>query len=62
MGNIHKSVIEQLQDISKILEELEFYEWDCFGIDVLSDSIFYSKIKDEINEKIKEINSRSETS
>lgn len=48
------SVIDQLKVISKNLEDLEFYSYDVDGND-LTDAIFYSKLQDQINDKIKEI-------
>lgn len=48
------SVIEQLKLISKMLEKLENYSMDVDGDDP-TDAIFYSKLKDQINAKLKEI-------
>ena len=48
------SVLDQLKAISKNLEDLEFYSYDVDGDDP-TDAIFYSKLQDKINEKIKEI-------
>jgi len=51
---IKPSVIDQLKTISKTLQELVDYEGDVCGEDY-SDAIFYSKLQDQINEKIKEM-------
>lgn len=52
--DIKPSVIDQLKAISKNFEELENYSMDVDGDDP-TDAIFYSKLKDQINEKLKEI-------
>ena len=51
---IKPSVIDQLKVISKTLEDLENYSMDVDGDDP-TDAIFYSKLKDKINEKVREI-------
>lgn len=51
------SVINQLKAISKNFHELVEYEKDVSSND-LTDAIFYSKLEDQINEKIKEIETR----
>lgn len=51
------SVVEQLRRISINFQELIDYESDVSGKDV-TDSITYSKIKDMVDEQIKEIMSR----
>jgi len=51
---IKPSVIDQLKAIAKNLSDLEFYCYDVDGDDP-TDAIFYSKLQDQINEKIKEI-------
>lgn len=51
---IKPSVIDQLKAISKNLQDLEFYSYDVDGDDP-TDAIFYSRLQDQINAKIKEI-------
>ncbi len=51
---IQPSVIDQLKSISKNLENLENYSMDVDGNDP-TDAIFYSKLKDKVNEKLNEI-------
>ena len=51
---IKPSVIEQLKIVSKNLSDLELYCYDVDG-DNPTDAIFYSKLQDTINEKIKEM-------
>lgn len=53
MNKIKPSVIDQLKSISKNFKELEFYSYDVDGNDP-TDAIFFSKLQDTINEKIKE--------
>jgi len=55
---IKLSVLDQLKTISKNLKDLEFYSYDVDGDDP-TDAIFYSKLQDKINEKIKEIEERT---
>lgn len=50
---IKPSVIEQLQSITKTLDELVNYENDVSND--LEDAIFYTKISDKIKQKIKDI-------
>jgi len=57
---IKPSVIDQLKAISKNLSDLEFYCYDVDGDD-LTDAIFYFKLQDTINEKIKEIENTLQT-
>lgn len=52
--NIKPSVIDQLKTISKNLRELEYYEMDVSSND-LEDAIFYSKLADQIDSKLKDI-------
>jgi len=52
------SVIDQLKAISKNLSDLEFYSYDVDGDDP-TDAIFFSKLQDTINEKIKEYETRT---
>lgn len=52
------SVINQLKSISINFKELIAYEMDVSGND-MTDCILYSKIKDSIDNQIKEIESRS---
>ena len=52
------SVIDQLKLITKNLQDLEFYSYDVNGDD-LNDAIFYSKLQDQINEKIIEFEEES---
>lgn len=51
---VKPSVLDQLKVISKNLQDLEFYCNDVDGDDP-TDAIFYSKLQDTINGKIKEI-------
>ena len=51
---IQASVLEQLKTISNILEQLETYEIDVSTND-LENAIFFSKINDQIKQKIEEI-------
>lgn len=51
---IKPSVIDQLKAISQNFKDLEFYCYDVDGNDP-TDAIFYSKLQDTINEKIKEM-------
>ena len=51
---VKPSVIDQLKLISKNFEDLENYSMDVDGDDP-TDAIFYSKLKDKVTEKIKEI-------
>ena len=51
---VKPSVIDQLKIISKNLSDLELYSYDVDGNDP-TDAIFYSKLQDTINEKIKEM-------
>ncbi len=51
---IQPSVIDQLKSISKNLENLENYSMDVDGDDP-TDAIFYSNLKDKVNEKLNEI-------
>lgn len=53
MSEIKPSVIDQLKAISKNLSDLEFYSYDVDGDDP-TDAIFFSKLQDQINDKIKE--------
>ena len=55
---IKPSVIDQLKAISKNLEDLEFYSYDVDGDDP-TDAIFYSRLQDQIEQKIKEIENES---
>jgi len=54
---IKPSVIDQLKAISKNLSDLELYCYDVDGDDP-TDAIFYSKLQDTINEKIKEMENK----
>ena len=54
MSKMMPSVIDQLKTISNNLKELEYYSMDVDGDDP-TDAIFYSKLQDTINEKIKEM-------
>lgn len=54
MQKTKPSVIDQLKAMSKNLEDLEYYCYDVDGDDP-TDAIFYSKLQDQINAKIKEI-------
>lgn len=51
---IKPSVIGQLKIISQNFKDLEYYCMDVDGDDP-TDAIFYSKLQDTINEKIKEM-------
>lgn len=51
---INPSVIDQLKAISQNFKDLEYYYMDVDGDDP-TDAIFYSKLQDTINEKIKEM-------
>ena len=51
---IKPSVIDQLKTISKNFQDLEFYSYDVDGDDP-TDAIFYSKLQDQLNNKIKEM-------
>ena len=51
---IKPSVIDQLKAISKNLQDLEYYSYDVDGDDP-TDAIFYSRLQDQINDKIKEM-------
>ena len=54
---VKPSVINQLKAISQNFQELIDYEMDVSGDD-MTDCILYSKIKDSIDNQIKEIESR----
>jgi len=54
MQKVKPSVIDQLKTIFNTLKDLEYYSYDVDGDDP-TDAIFYSKLQDTINEKIKEI-------
>jgi len=56
MSKIMPLVIDQLKTISNNLKELEFYCYDVDDDDP-TDAIFYSKLQDTVNEKIKEMES-----
>jgi len=51
---IKSSVIDQLKAISQNFKDLEYYCFDVDGDDH-TDAIFYSKLQDTIDEKIKEM-------
>ena len=51
---IKPSVINQLKQVSKTLRDLEYYEMDVSSND-LTDAIFYSKLADQVDQQIKEI-------
>ena len=51
------SVVDQLKAISKNFSDLELYSYDVDGDDP-TDAIFYSKLQDTINEKIKEMENK----
>lgn len=51
------SVLEQLQTASKIFSDLVYYEFDVSND--MSDAIDYDKMRDSINEKIRELKERS---
>lgn len=55
---IKPSVIDQLKTMVKTLRDLEYYSYDVDGDDP-TDAIFYSKLQDQINEKIKEMEAGS---
>ena len=52
------SVIDQLKTMVKTLQDLEYYSYDVDGDDP-TDAIFYSRLQDQINEKIKEMEAGS---
>ena len=58
-NQIHDPVLDQLKGISKTLEGLETYETDVAECTIagydLESAIFYSKLNDQIKQKIKEI-------
>jgi len=60
MKRLKPSVIEQLKTISKILDDLEYYEYDVCGNDY-TDAITYSKLRDQVEAQIKEIEFRSKS-
>jgi len=51
---IKPSLIDQLKQVSKTLRDLEYYEMDVSSND-LTDAIFYSKLADQVDQQIKEI-------
>lgn len=51
---IQPSIINQLKTITKNFQDLEYHSYDVDGNDP-TDAIFYSRLQDQINEKIKEI-------
>lgn len=53
----HESVLEQLKDVSKVIDDLIYYEYDV-SMNNIEDAIFYSKLQDTINDKIKEIEAK----
>lgn len=55
---IKPSIIDQLKTMSKNLQDLEYYSYDVDGDDP-TDAIFYSKLQDQLNEKIKEFEEES---
>lgn len=59
MKTIKPPVIDQLKTISKNFQDLEYYSYDVDEDDP-TDAIFYSKLQDQLNDKIKEIKDRSE--
>ena len=51
---IKPSLIDQLKQVSKTLRDLEYYEMNVSSND-LTDAIFYSKLADQVDQQIKEI-------
>lgn len=55
-----ETVVEQLERVSVILETLELYEPSIQSNNDVENMIFYSKINDQIKQKLKEIKEQND--